>query len=109
MRITIRIIIISVQATQLTLCGAINVLAHCAFKTQFDDDSDLEAAKQMADGNTTSDVVCVDDMGKARVMEPILADKVSSLKEQSTDFLNGNVQSQFEDFHNNCYYFNLQT
>lgn len=44
----------------------------------------------MSDGVSVSDVVCVDDMGKARVMEPILADKVSSLKEQCTIFLNGN-------------------
>lgn len=47
----------------------------------------------MTDDNTTSDVVCVDDMGKARVMEPLLADKVSNLREQCTDFLNGNGKS----------------
>lgn len=44
----------------------------------------------MADSVPVSDVVCVDDMGKARVMEPILADKVSSLKDQCVDFLSGN-------------------
>lgn len=44
----------------------------------------------MADSVLISDVVCVDDMGKARVMEPILADKVSSLKDQCVDFLSGN-------------------
>lgn len=43
----------------------------------------------MADSVPVSNVVCVDDMGKARVMEPVLADKVSSLKDQCTDFLNG--------------------
>jgi hypothetical protein len=43
----------------------------------------------MADSVPVSDVVCIDDMGKARVMEPVLADKVSSLKDQSADFLNG--------------------
>lgn len=44
----------------------------------------------MTDSVPVSDVVCVDDMGKARVMEPILADKVSSLKDQCVDFLSGN-------------------
>lgn len=44
----------------------------------------------MADSVPVSDVVCVDDMGKARVMEPVLADKVSNLKDQCADFLNGN-------------------
>lgn len=43
----------------------------------------------MVDSVPVSDVVCVDDMGKARVMEPVLADKVSSLKDQCADFLNG--------------------
>lgn len=43
----------------------------------------------MADSVPVSDVVCVDDMGKARVMEPVLADKVSNLKDQCADFLNG--------------------
>lgn len=45
----------------------------------------------MADSTPVSDVVCVDDMGKARVMEPVLADKVSSLKDQCADFLNGTL------------------
>lgn len=45
---------------------------------------------KMADSTPVSDVVCVDDMGKARVMEPVLADKVSSLKHQCAEFLNGN-------------------
>lgn len=44
----------------------------------------------MADSVPVSDVVCVDDMGKARVMEPVLADKVSSLKDQCVNFLSGN-------------------
>lgn len=44
----------------------------------------------MTDSAPVSDVVCVDDMGKARVMEPILADKVSNLKNLCADFLNGN-------------------
>lgn len=43
----------------------------------------------MVDSVTVSDVVCVDDMGKARVMEPVLSDKVSNLKDQCVDFLNG--------------------
>jgi len=42
----------------------------------------------MADNVPVSDVVCVDDMGKARVMEPVLADKVSGLKDRCVDFLN---------------------
>ncbi|VVC42090.1 Intraflagellar transport protein 20 [Cinara cedri] len=41
----------------------------------------------MADSVPVSDVVCVDDMGKARVMEPVLADKVSDLKDQCAEFL----------------------
>lgn len=41
-----------------------------------------------------SNAVCVDDMGKARVMESVLADKVSSLKDQCVDFLTGNQQSR---------------
>ncbi|XP_050541048.1 intraflagellar transport protein 20 homolog [Daktulosphaira vitifoliae] len=38
------------------------------------------------DSTPVSDV-CVDDMGKARVMEPIIADKMSNLKELSVNFL----------------------
>jgi len=37
-----------------------------------------------------SNSVCVDDLGKARVMEPIIADKVSSLRDQCVNFLTGN-------------------
>ncbi|XP_050419762.1 intraflagellar transport protein 20 homolog isoform X2 [Adelges cooleyi] len=39
------------------------------------------------DSAPVSDVVCIDDMGKARVMDPLLADKVSGLKEQCDDFM----------------------
>lgn len=46
----------------------------------------------MADSVPVSDVVCVDDMGKARVMEPALADKVSSLKDQCQEFLEGDAK-----------------
>ncbi|XP_025193910.1 intraflagellar transport protein 20 homolog isoform X2 [Melanaphis sacchari] len=42
----------------------------------------------MADSVPVSDVVCVDDMGKARVMEPVLADKVANLKDQCAEFMN---------------------
>ncbi|XP_022169984.1 intraflagellar transport protein 20 homolog [Myzus persicae] len=41
----------------------------------------------MADSVPVSDVVCVDDMGKARVMEPVLADKVAGLRDQCTEFM----------------------
>lgn len=44
----------------------------------------------MADSVPVSDVVCVDDMGKARVMEPVLADKVAGLRDQCVEFMNGN-------------------
>ncbi|KAL4113604.1 hypothetical protein QTP88_017200 [Uroleucon formosanum] len=41
----------------------------------------------MADSVPVSDVVCVDDMGKARVMEPVLADKVAGLRDQCAEFM----------------------
>ncbi|KAL5239956.1 hypothetical protein ACI65C_007366 [Semiaphis heraclei] len=41
----------------------------------------------MADSVPVSDVVCVDDMGKARVMEPVLADKVADLRDQCAEFM----------------------
>lgn len=50
-------------------------------------------AERMADSVPVSDVVCVDDMGKARVMEPVLADKVSNLRDQCVTFMNGNRTS----------------
>jgi len=47
-------------------------------------------AARMADSVPVSDVVCVDDMGKARVMEPVLADKVAGLRDQWVEFMSGN-------------------
>lgn len=44
----------------------------------------------MADSVPVSDVVCVDDMGKARVMEPVLADKVAGLRDKCAEFTSGN-------------------
>ncbi|CAI6350445.1 unnamed protein product [Macrosiphum euphorbiae] len=41
----------------------------------------------MTDSVPVSDVVCVDDMGKARVMEPVLADKVAGLRDQCVEFM----------------------
>lgn len=46
-------------------------------------------ADKMADSVPVSDVVCVDDMGKARVMEPVLADKVADLRDQCAEFMSG--------------------
>lgn len=45
----------------------------------------------MADVPVSNTTVCVDDLGKARVMEPIIADKISSLKDQCVNFLTGNA------------------
>jgi len=62
-------------------------------------------ADKMADSVPVSDVVCVDDMGKARVMEPVLADKVADLRDQCSEFMSGNhatddgAQAQLEAKH----------
>lgn len=63
----------------------------------------------MADSIPVSDVVCVDDMGKARVMEPVLADKVSSLKDQCTEFLEGIDNNMTVRFNFNIRFVFLQT